>query len=206
MGIAMAGNLFTFFIFYELLTLATWPLIVHRGTRRPIAGGRTYLAYTLGGSALLLVGLVGCTAWTGPQDFISQRHADALGRGRGRTCCGHLRAAGRRHGREGGAGAAARLAAAGHGGAGAGERAAARGGGGEGRRLRPGAPGRGRLRARAGGALGVASWLALPAAFTIVYGSLRRWATGDLKKRLAWSTVSQVSYVVLGVAWAGRWR
>ena len=31
MGIAMAGNLFTFFVFYELLTLATFPLVVHRG-------------------------------------------------------------------------------------------------------------------------------------------------------------------------------
>jgi hypothetical protein len=33
MGIAMAGNLLTFFIFYELLTLTTWPLVVHSGTR-----------------------------------------------------------------------------------------------------------------------------------------------------------------------------
>jgi multicomponent Na+:H+ antiporter subunit D len=32
MGIAMAGNLFTFFVFYELLTLSTYPLVVHRGT------------------------------------------------------------------------------------------------------------------------------------------------------------------------------
>src|SRR5690554_2182595 len=32
MGIAMASNLFTFFIFYEFLTLATFPLVVHRGT------------------------------------------------------------------------------------------------------------------------------------------------------------------------------
>ena len=32
MGIAMAANLFTFFVFYELLTLSTFPLVVHRGT------------------------------------------------------------------------------------------------------------------------------------------------------------------------------
>jgi NADH:ubiquinone oxidoreductase subunit 5 (chain L)/Multisubunit Na+/H+ antiporter, MnhA subunit len=32
MGVASAGNLFTFFLFYELLTLATWPLVVHSGT------------------------------------------------------------------------------------------------------------------------------------------------------------------------------
>ena len=32
MGIALANNLFTFFIFYEFLTLVTYPLVVHRGT------------------------------------------------------------------------------------------------------------------------------------------------------------------------------
>ncbi|MFN2310298.1 MAG: monovalent cation/H+ antiporter subunit D family protein, partial [Gammaproteobacteria bacterium] len=31
-GIAFSGNLITFLIFYEILTLATWPLVVHRGT------------------------------------------------------------------------------------------------------------------------------------------------------------------------------
>ncbi len=35
MGIALAGNLFTFFLFYEMLTLSTYPLVVHRGTPRP---------------------------------------------------------------------------------------------------------------------------------------------------------------------------
>src|SRR5690606_20499414 len=42
-GIAMAANLFTFFFFYELLTLSTYPLIVHRGTDDAIRGGNTYL-------------------------------------------------------------------------------------------------------------------------------------------------------------------
>ncbi|HSM20627.1 MAG TPA: proton-conducting transporter membrane subunit, partial [Rubrivivax sp.] len=70
MGVATAGNLFTFFIFYELLTLATWPLIVHRGTAAAIDGGRTYLAYTLAGSTLFLAGLVGLQAVAPGQDFI----------------------------------------------------------------------------------------------------------------------------------------
>src|SRR5690606_7909120 len=46
MGIAVAGNLFTFFIFYELLTVSTWPLVVHTGTREALRAGWIYLAYT----------------------------------------------------------------------------------------------------------------------------------------------------------------
>lgn len=56
-GLALAGNLVTFLLFYELLTLATFPLVVHRGTRKALRGGRIYLAYTLGGGALLLMGV-----------------------------------------------------------------------------------------------------------------------------------------------------
>ena len=42
--------------------------------------------------------------------------------------------------------------------------------------------------------------LAAMAAFTIIYGSLRALTQNNLKKRLAFSTVSQVSYIILGVA------
>src|SRR5690554_4496280 len=47
MGIALAGNLFTFFLFYEMLTLSTYPLVVHRGTPKALRAGRTYIIYTL---------------------------------------------------------------------------------------------------------------------------------------------------------------
>ncbi len=57
-GIAFAANLVTFFIFYELLTLATYPLIVHDRNADAIAGGRTYLVYTLIAGQLLLVAIV----------------------------------------------------------------------------------------------------------------------------------------------------
>jgi len=43
-GIALAGNLITFLIFYELLTLATYPLVAHRGTPESRRAGRIYLA------------------------------------------------------------------------------------------------------------------------------------------------------------------
>ena len=56
-GIALAGNLFTFLLFYELLTISTYPLVVHRGTGKALAAGRIYLAYTLGGGAVLLTGI-----------------------------------------------------------------------------------------------------------------------------------------------------
>jgi multicomponent Na+:H+ antiporter subunit D len=44
--------------------------------------------------------------------------------------------------------------------------------------------------------------LALMAAFTVIYGSIRALSQNDLKRRLAFSTVSQVSYILLGVAMA----
>jgi multicomponent Na+:H+ antiporter subunit D len=56
-GLALAGNLFTFLLFYELLTLSTYPLVVHRGTDTALRAGRTYLAYTLSGGAVLFLGM-----------------------------------------------------------------------------------------------------------------------------------------------------
>jgi multicomponent Na+:H+ antiporter subunit D len=51
--------------------------------------------------------------------------------------------------------------------------------------------------------LGLLEPLAWVAAFTIIYGSVRALFQGELKKRLAYSTVSQVSYIVLGTAMFG---
>ena len=50
MGIAFAGNLFSLFMFYELLTLSTYPLVTHKGDDNARAGGRTYLFILLGTS------------------------------------------------------------------------------------------------------------------------------------------------------------
>ncbi len=68
-AIALAGNLFTFFIFYEMLTLSTYPLIVHRGTPEALRAGWVYLVYTLGGSTLLLLGVAWLRALVGPIEF-----------------------------------------------------------------------------------------------------------------------------------------
>src|SRR5690606_10323918 len=58
-GVAMAGNLVTFLVFYELNRKSTYPLVVHRGTETARRAGRIYLFYTLTGGTLLLAG----TAW-----------------------------------------------------------------------------------------------------------------------------------------------
>ncbi len=62
MGIALSGNLFTAFLFYELLTLVTYPLVTHRGDDEAKAAGRLYLLMLLGTSTLLLLPAI---AWTG---------------------------------------------------------------------------------------------------------------------------------------------
>ncbi|MBU0676037.1 MAG: monovalent cation/H+ antiporter subunit D family protein [Proteobacteria bacterium] len=73
-GIALAGNLLTFLIFYEMLTLTTYPLVIHRGTPEAMAAGRVYLCYTLGGGAAFMAGVAWLTALVGPLNF----HVDGL--------------------------------------------------------------------------------------------------------------------------------
>ncbi|WP_255151422.1 complex I subunit 5 family protein [Halorarius halobius] len=58
LGVAFAGNLLTLFVCYELLTLATYPLVVHAETDAARAAGRVYLGYTLAGGVAVLGGLV----------------------------------------------------------------------------------------------------------------------------------------------------
>lgn len=61
LGVAFAGNLLTLYLFYELLSLATWPLVTHHGDAEGRSGGRTYLAYLLGSSiGLALPALIFC--------------------------------------------------------------------------------------------------------------------------------------------------
>jgi formate hydrogenlyase subunit 3/multisubunit Na+/H+ antiporter MnhD subunit len=57
-GVALAGNLLTFLCFFELLTLATFPLVIHRESPDAMRAGRVYLAYTLSGGAALLAAAV----------------------------------------------------------------------------------------------------------------------------------------------------
>ncbi|MBQ0917176.1 monovalent cation/H+ antiporter subunit D family protein [Hydrogenophaga aromaticivorans] len=70
MGIAFSGNLFTLFLFYEVLTLITYPLVTHHGTEKARQGGRVYLGLLMGTSVLfLLPALVFIWYLTGTTDF-----------------------------------------------------------------------------------------------------------------------------------------
>jgi multicomponent Na+:H+ antiporter subunit D len=203
MGIAMAGNLFTFFIFYELLTLSTYPLVVHRGTPAALSGGNVYLAYTLAGGALLLVGMAWLYGLLGQVEFTHGGVASTLGpeyRGQLQIIFLLLIA---------GVGVKAALVPL-HGWLP--------------QAMVAPAPVSALLHAVAvvkAGAFGIVrivyevygvefsqsldllTPLAVVAAITILWGSLRALFQDDLKKRLAFSTVSQVSYIVLGVALFG---
>ena len=70
MGVAFAGNLLTLFLFYELLSLSTWPLVVHAGTDKARNGGRIYLGILLTTSILFFLPAIVLT-WltTGTLEF-----------------------------------------------------------------------------------------------------------------------------------------
>ena len=69
MGIAFAANLLTFFIFYEILTIATYPLVIHKETPEAIAAGRKYLVYLLSGGVVLLLAVALTHQLAGTLDF-----------------------------------------------------------------------------------------------------------------------------------------
>ena len=69
-GIAFSGNLLTIFVFYEVLSVATYPLVAHDETPEARAAGRKYLAYTFfGGGVLVLAGTTLVYWLTGTVDF-----------------------------------------------------------------------------------------------------------------------------------------
>jgi len=69
MGIAFAGNLLTLFMFYEVLTVSTYPLVAHKETEDAIMGGRKYLAYTLTAGVVILFAIIYIYTLTGTLDF-----------------------------------------------------------------------------------------------------------------------------------------
>ena len=202
-GIALAGNLFTFFLFYELLTLTTYPLVIHRQTDTSIKAGTTYLLYTVGGGAVLLVATVWLYSLSGAQDFVYG---------------GYLKSFVPEHGAElmllfylflGAFGVKAALIGL-HGWLP--------------RAMVAPAPVSALLHAVAvvkAGAFGVIRLvydvfginsakelgllmpLSIIASATILYGSIIALFQRDLKKRLAYSTISQVSYILLGIGLFG---
>lgn len=69
-GVAFAKNLFTLFLFYEALTLSTYPLVAHKQTPEAMRGGRIYLALLLGTSMVLfLPAIIATWVLAGTLDF-----------------------------------------------------------------------------------------------------------------------------------------
>ena len=69
-GVAMAANMLTLFVFYEVLTLSTYPLVTHHGDEKARRGGRTYLGILLATSiGMLLLAIVWTWMVAGTLDF-----------------------------------------------------------------------------------------------------------------------------------------
>ena len=56
-GLVFSGNMVTFYLFYELMTLLSMPLILHNRSKEAIMGGLKYLFYSLFGAYMVLFGL-----------------------------------------------------------------------------------------------------------------------------------------------------
>jgi len=70
LGVAFAANLLTLFLFYEALTFSTFPLVAHRGSREALAGARTYLGILLSTSiGFLLFAIIWTWQVAGTLDF-----------------------------------------------------------------------------------------------------------------------------------------
>jgi len=70
MGVALSGNLLTLFFFYEVLTLSTYPLVAHAGSDEAKRGARVYLAILVATSmGLFLVAIIGTALAAGSIEF-----------------------------------------------------------------------------------------------------------------------------------------
>jgi multicomponent Na+:H+ antiporter subunit D len=202
-GIALSANLVTFLTFYELLTVSTYPLVVHRGTPEAMRGGKIYLAYTLTGGAVLLLAVAWLHTLAGPVVFRERGMMQALvadHRGELQVIfllfmlgIGVKAALVPLHGWLPKAMVApAPVSSLLH--------AVAV--------VKAGAFGIVRIvydvyGVETAAVLGVLPPLAIAAGVTILYGSALALFQDELKKRLAYSTISQVSYIVLGTAILG---
>ncbi|TVQ88671.1 MAG: monovalent cation/H+ antiporter subunit D family protein [Chromatiaceae bacterium] len=203
MGIALAGNLMTFVLFYEILTLATFPLVAHRGTAKALRGAKLYLAYTMSGGALVVIGTIWLHVVAGPIDFVERGVLSGLPAARhGQliaifavliTGLGVKAALVPLHGwlpiaMVAPAPVSALLHAVAV--------------------VKAGAFGILRVIYDVYGvefaaSLGLLAALSVVAAATILWGSIKALSENGLKRRLAYSTVSQVSYIALGASIVG---
>lgn len=69
-GISVAGNLITLYFFYEVLTMVTIPLVIHGCKKKDMHAARIYAAYQLGGAAFAFVGIVVLAGVAGNTRFV----------------------------------------------------------------------------------------------------------------------------------------
>ena len=200
LGIAFSKNLFTLFIFYEVLTFSTYPLVTHHGTEQAKKSGRIYLGVLISTSvAFLLLGIVWTYHLAGTTDFRLGGILDGkVGKGMTMILLGLFAF---------GTGKAALMPF---------------------HRWLPAAmvaptPVSALLHAVAVVKAGVftilkvvvyifgtghltrtsaSEWLLYVASFTIIASSIIAFTKNNLKARLAYSTISQLAYIVLGAALA----
>ncbi|MBR3394559.1 MAG: proton-conducting membrane transporter [Firmicutes bacterium] len=69
LGVALSANLITMYLFYEMLTLATLPLITHEGTREAKVAGVKYLVYSIAGATAAFIGIIAVLVNGGSLEF-----------------------------------------------------------------------------------------------------------------------------------------
>ncbi len=198
-GIAFSANLLTFYLFYELLTFATYPLVAHKETPPALLASRKYLVYTLSAGVALLAAMGVLYAATGTLEFTPggiERLATAPAAVQYFVFTALIVGFGVKaallplHGWLPSAMVAPTpVSALLH--------AVAV--------VKSGVFGCVRTIAFVFGAntlreLGAADWLAYLAGTTILFGSIVALSQDNLKRRLAYSTISHLSYIVLGAA------
>lgn len=69
LGVAFSGNLISLYICYELLTLFTYPLVIHERSKEAFKAGSRYILYSLSGAGLILIAIAITYSWTGNLDL-----------------------------------------------------------------------------------------------------------------------------------------
>ena len=70
MGIALSANLLTMYLFYEFLTIFTYPLVIHEGNEESKKAGIKYIIYSFSGAGLILIGLIITYGNLGTLEFV----------------------------------------------------------------------------------------------------------------------------------------
>lgn len=70
LGISFASNLMTLYMFYELLTLITLPLVMHGMKKKAVKAGRIYMAYSIAGAAFAFIGFIMILTFGSSIDFV----------------------------------------------------------------------------------------------------------------------------------------